>query len=81
MHASVNTATFSIFGSIISHAYLVAGTFPDRIAFPVLAAALLGPSTVIPDPVLEESYVHSLSAHEAAILRDAANFTGLQVPI
>ena len=76
MHASVSMETFPLLGAIISHAYLVAGVFPDRIAFPCLAAALLGNNTVVPDTLLQECFVSSVSAHEASILRDAANFSG-----
>ena len=81
MHASVSMTTFPILGAIISHAYLVAGVFPDRVAFPCLAAALLGPHTVISDTVLKESFVSCLSAHEASILREAVSFSGSKYPL
>ena len=71
MHASVNMATFKTVGAVISHAYLVSGVFPDRVAFPCLAAALLGPNIVISDALLRESFISSLSVHEASIVRNA----------
>ena len=33
VHASINMPTYSVLGGIISHAYLVAGVFPDKVAF------------------------------------------------
>lgn len=40
VHASIDVNDFTIIGSILSHAYLIADTFPDRIAFPCLAVFL-----------------------------------------
>ena len=71
MHSSVNMATFKTVGAVISHAYLVSGVFPDRVAFPCLAAALLGPNIVISDALLRDSFISSLSVHEASIVRNA----------
>ena len=71
VHASVSMATFPTLGAITSHAYLATGVFPDRVAFPCLAAALLGHDIVISDIILEESFVSCLSTHEASILRNA----------
>ena len=62
VHASIDVNDFTIIGSILSHAYLIAGIFPDRIAFPCLAAAFLGPNTAIPESVLCDSFISSLSA-------------------
>lgn len=72
--------TFPILGAIISHAYLVAGVFPDRVAFLCLAAALLGPHTVLSDTLLKDSFVSCLSAHEVSVFRDAISFSGSQYP-
>ena len=66
---------FPFLGAVISHGYLAVGVFPDRIAFPCLAAALLGPTTTISDPILEESFINSSSAHEASVLRNAFSCT------
>ncbi len=54
IHASLDTSTFSILGGIISHAYLVAGVFPDKVAFPCLVAVLLGSKFAVPDSILQE---------------------------
>ena len=67
-HACVNMQAFPILGAIISHAYLAVGIFPDCIAFPCLAAALLGPNITISDSILQECFISSLSTHEASVL-------------
>ena len=45
----------------------------SQTAFPCLAAALLGPTTMISDSVMQECFISSLSAHEAAMLQNAAS--------
>lgn len=77
IHASINMPVYSVLGGIISFAYLVAGVFPDKIAFPCLVAALLGPKITVPDSILQESFVNSLSIHEASIVKKALNVRGL----
>ena len=72
-HACINMQSFPVLGAVISHAYLAVGVFPDRIAFPCLAAALLGPTTMISDSVMQECFISSLSAHESAMLQNAAS--------
>ena len=42
-HAGVDISKFRMLGTVISHAYLVGGVLPDRVAFSCLAAAFLGP--------------------------------------
>lgn len=74
-HACVDMRSFPILGAVISHAYLTVGVFPDRIAFPCLATALLGPATTISNSILEESFISSLNIHEASVLRNAASCT------
>ena len=59
VHASINMATYSVLGGIISHAYLVAGVFPDKVAFPCLVAALLGPECTVPDRDIYKLFKHS----------------------
>ncbi len=71
VHASIDMTTFSTLGTIISHCYLVSGMFPDRIAFPCLAAALLGPNSKFPDLLLEKYFFCCLSTHEASTVRGA----------
>ncbi len=63
-------------GAITSHCYLVSGVFPDRIAFPCLAAALLGPSAILSDQLLQNYFLCCLSAHEAAMVREGIQFSG-----
>ena len=77
VHASIDMPTYSVLGEIISHAYLVAGVFPDRVAFPSLVAALLGPERIVPDPILQEIFISSLSTHEASIIMNALSVRGL----
>ncbi len=63
VHASsIDMTTFSTLGAIISHCYLVSGVFPDRITFPCLAAALLGPSTILSDQLLQNYFLCCLAA-------------------
>ena len=71
VHASIDVNAFTSIGTILSHAYLIAGIFPDRIAFPCLAAALLGPNTTVPESLLRDSFVSSLSAHESDVVHCA----------
>ena len=45
-------------------------TFPLRIAFPSLAAMLLGPTVLIPDSILVDAFTDYLSTYESAFKRD-----------
>ena len=62
-HACVDMQSFPVLGVVISHVYLAVGVFPDCIVFPCLAAALLGPTTMISDSIMQEYFISSLSAH------------------
>ena len=77
VHASNNMPTYSVLGGITSHAYLVARVFPDKVAFPCLVAALLGPECTVPDRILQETFISSLSIHEALIVMNALSLRGL----
>lgn len=79
-HAGVDMSVFPTLGTIMSHAYLVSGVLPDRVAFPYLAAALLGMQISIDAWILEEAFVSCLSTHEAAVLREAIGFKGQTFP-
>ena len=59
VYASIDMPTYSVLGEIVSHAYLVAGVFPNRDAFPCLVAVLLGPESTVPDPILQEIFISS----------------------
>ena len=74
-HACVDMSSFTILGAIMSHAYLTVGVFPDRLAFPCLAAGLLGPTITFPDCILKECFISSLSIHEVSIVQNAASCT------
>ncbi len=77
IHASLDMSTFSILGGIISHAYLVAGVFPDKVAFPCLVAVLLSLKFAVPDSIFQETFINSLSIHEASIVQKALITRGL----
>ena len=79
-HAGVDISKFRTLGTVMSHAYLVGGVLPDRVAFPCLAAALLGPQIDIDPKILEEAFVSCLSTHEANILRAAIRHNGVKFP-
>ncbi len=58
-------------GTVISHGFLVSGFLPIRVAFPVLASVLLGPTTSIPDFINIESLLDYVAAHDCSVLRGA----------
>ncbi len=69
VNASIDLNLFDVIGTILSHAYLLFGIFPDRIAFPCLASIFLGPTTILTDAVLHESFLCSLCVYDASILQ------------
>ena len=71
MRPGVNMAKFKLIGTILVHGFMVCGFLPVRIAFPVIAAVLLGPDVKIPDTILIESFVDFLSSHDGSLLHDA----------
>ena len=71
VHASVDLTAFRVIGRVFSHAYLISGVFPDRIAFPCLAAVFLGPGVTIPDTVLHTCFLSSLCTHDASVMQEA----------
>jgi hypothetical protein len=64
----VSASPLATFGSIVSHAYLVAGVLPVKISFPCL---LLQNPVSIPDEVLVKSFVDCLNCYEAGIVNRA----------
>lgn len=58
-------------GTIISHVYIIAGILPVKVAFPSLCAMLLPNASSLPDEVLIQSFVDSLSCYDANIVKDA----------
>ena len=73
IHPHLDMSSLVDIGTIFSHAYMVCGMLPVRIAFPSLVCCLLGTSasTSIPDAVFIEAFVDSLSSHESAIFKEA----------
>ena len=63
----IDESVWPVMGAIISHAYLVSGILPIRIAFPCLSAILFPPKGQLPNNVLVESFVDCLSHHDATI--------------
>ena len=82
IHPQTDTSKLPILGAIISHAYLVCGYLPVKIAFPTLAAILLGPATAakVSESVLLESLTNNLSTHQATNLKEAIKFRGRAFP-
>ena len=62
---------FSALGAIFSHAYMVAGMLPVKIAFPTLASILLPNLKDLPNQLMLEAFLDSLSPHDACICREA----------
>ena len=62
---------FPVLGTILSHGYLACGILQLRLAFPVLASSLLGPSVKISDGIMVESFVDYLVCYEGEILNEA----------
>ena len=59
-------------GCIISHAYLVSGILPIKVAFPCLAQVLLPKENlVIPDDVYMKTFFDSLSIHDQEVFKVA----------
>jgi hypothetical protein len=71
-HPDFSTSPLPVFGTIMSHAYFVAGTLPVKIAFPSLCAMLLGNPSSIPREVLFQSFIESLDHHEASMVKKAS---------
>ena len=71
VHPHVDFDCLPFIGTIISHAYLVTGILPVRIAVPCLAQMLLGKSISIPDRLVVESFIDTLSPHEVDTLKQA----------
>ena len=66
---------FPVLGTILSHGFLVTGMLPVRIAFPCLAAVVLGPMVSIPDSTYITSLADYVSPYECSILKRAFSIT------
>lgn len=71
LHPHMDMELFPILGTILSHSFLSSGFMPVRLAFPVLAATLLGPNVPIPDHILISSFADCLSLYESSIIGQA----------
>ena len=69
----MDTSLISTMGSIISHAYVVAGILPVQIAFPSLSRCLLGSTVSVSSSILVEALIDSLSPHEVIIVKKASD--------
>ena len=74
-HPHVDLAMFPVLGTILSHGFLVTGMLPVRIAFPCLAAVVLGPMVSIPDSTFIASLADYVSPYECSILKRAFSIT------
>ena len=63
VHPGIRLDLLPIIGKIISHAYLICGILPVRIAFLCLAAMLLEDCHGIPDNILVDTFVDSFCVH------------------
>ena len=79
VHPEMDTSLISTMGSIISHAYMVAGVLPVRIAFPSLSRCLLGSTVSVSSSILVEALIDSLSPHEAIIVKKASDEVQQQI--
>ena len=67
VNLNTELTTLTLLGSILSHGYMVCGYLPIRIAFPVIAAILLGPELRLMR-ILLNSLIDYFSSYEASIL-------------
>lgn len=70
---------YCVLGTVLSHGFLESGYLPVRIAFPVVACALKGAFTDIPDPILLQSLLDYLSTYEADVVREALTVSEFSV--
>ena len=80
VHPEMDTSLLGAMGAIVSHAYLIVGILPVRVAFPVLVKCLLGTAATVPQQILTECLIDSLSPHEAEALRKAMDEVKSKVP-
>ena len=71
LHAHVDMQSLPILGKIISHGYISCGHLPVRIAFPVIASLLLGPSIEVSSRFLLQSFRDYLSPVERSTIKEA----------
>ena len=80
VHPEMDVSVLATVGFVISHAYMVTGILPVRIAFPCLAQSLLGTSQSIPTSALVEAFQDCISVHESNIVKVALEEVKQQLP-
>ena len=75
MRPDIDMTDFRILGTILSHGFMSCGFLPVRIAFPVIAAVLLGPDIQIADNILIESFCDFLASYESSKLQEAVTLS------
>ena len=70
VNPQTDTSLFPVLSTILSHGFLVSKFLPLRIAFPSLAAMLLGPTILIPDSILVDTFADYLSTYESAFIHE-----------
>ena len=71
VHHQVEMEKFPLLGTVISHGYIACGFLPAKIAFPILAAVLLGAATKVSDKIIVESFIDFLVTYDGEILKEA----------
>ena len=71
VHPHVDMAVYPLLGTVLSHGYISCGFLPIRIAFPVIASCLKGPSIQFPDSILIQSFLDYVSTLEGTKLHHA----------
>ena len=73
VNPNTELSNLTLLGTVLSHGYMVCGYLPIRIAFPVIAAILLGPEAKINCTILLDSLIDYVSLYEASILWEAVS--------
>ena len=75
IHPGSDVSVFTKLGRILSHGYMQCGFLPLKIAFPVVAAMLLGVSVTIPNKFLMSTFIDSLNGYEQDLLKQGLSLT------
>ena len=75
IHPGSDTSMFTKLARILSHGYMQCGFLPLKIAFPVLAAMLLGVEIAIPNKFLISTIIDSLNSYEQDLLKQGLSST------
>lgn len=75
VHPGTNMSIYPLLGTVLSHGFMSCGFMPIRIAFPVLARVLYGPSVDILEHILVDCFADYLSTYENAAVSKALSLT------